>query len=293
MARYGDDPVVMAWELWNEINACRTSDFAIQREWTRAMLKEVKRRSPRNLAVNSLGSFDHETVLAVYEDFHMDEMDFQQVHRYLDQGAGLEICCTDPVALSIDAVRRARRPDRPILLAETGAVNDNHTGPFRHYRVDHPGMLLHDVTYPAFFAGAAGSGHSWFWEHYVEPKQLWWHLSPMAALIDGVALDREDFEPEDLSTPNAWVLALVGKRHVLLWVRNKAHRWDHVLRDGKQPPPIIDMPVDLALHGIREGRVRFVRTWREDAVRGHDEELDNGILVLPAFRYGLAARIAR
>lgn len=32
VARYGGDPTVMAWELWNEINACRVSEWSILRE---------------------------------------------------------------------------------------------------------------------------------------------------------------------------------------------------------------------------------------------------------------------
>ena len=70
-ARYGDDPIVMCWELWNEINACKTRDWASQRDWTQAMLPELKKRSPRNLVVNSLGSFDTESKTEQYLDFHM------------------------------------------------------------------------------------------------------------------------------------------------------------------------------------------------------------------------------
>ncbi|MFH1084236.1 MAG: cellulase family glycosylhydrolase, partial [Chloroflexota bacterium] len=58
LARYGGDPTVMAWELWNEINCLRTSNWPVVNDWTRDMLAEIKRLEPSQLVVNSLGSFD-------------------------------------------------------------------------------------------------------------------------------------------------------------------------------------------------------------------------------------------
>ncbi len=290
LARYGDDPTVMAWELWNEINCCDTTDFAVQRDWTRDMLRAIKERSPCNLVTNSLGSFDAEGALQKQRDFHMPEMEFQQVHRYLDQGAPLEICRTDPVAFSLDAVRLSRRPDRPILLAETGGVNDNHTGPFRFYRWDDRGILFHDCTFPAFFAGAAGTGHLWHWHEYVDQKNCWPALRPFADLVAGVQLDAEGFEPFDLSTPHAWVLGLTGRRHVLLWVRNRADRWDHVLRDGQEPPAVAGATVDLKPLGVGEGKIWVFPSWPE---KGSTATLSAGALHLSAFHYGLMLRIER
>ncbi|MFW5803417.1 MAG: hypothetical protein ACOCWJ_05820 [Verrucomicrobiota bacterium] len=293
-ARYGDDPTVMCWELWNEINACKVSDWAAPRDWTQAMLPELKKRSPRNLVVNSLGSFDSENKVPNYTDFHMDEMEFQQVHRYLDQGASLAVCHTDPVELSRDAVRRTRRPDRPILLAETGAVNDNHTGQFRYYRVDHAGLLLHDFIFAPFFEGAAGCGHSWFWEHYIEPHNLWHQIKPMRELVDGVQLDAEGFQPVDLSTDQAWLLALAGKSHILLWARNRADRWDHVLRDNIAPAPVPTIRLDLSDLGLQNGSATLINTWSEDGCTSANPlPVSNGILPLPSFTHGRAARIRR
>ncbi len=88
LARYGDDPVVMAWELWNEIDCCATSSFAVPEAWTRRMLREIKAASPRNLVTNSLGSFDGEGKQAIQDAFMMDEMDFQQVPATSTRGRG-------------------------------------------------------------------------------------------------------------------------------------------------------------------------------------------------------------
>lgn len=287
-ARYGDDPAIFAWELWNEIDCCQTSGWPVQREWTAATLARLKRLVPRNLATNSLGSFDHPGKLQLQRDFHLPQMDFQQVHRYLDQGTALAICRTDPVAASIDAVQLSRRPDRPVLLAETGAVNDNHTGPFRYYRWDGDGLLFHDSTYPAFFAGAAGSGHVWHWDLYVDQKNLWAGFAALAEILHGVAVDREGFEPLDLSTPEYWCLLLRGRSCTLGWLRHRADRWDLVLRDGQSPSPVAAR-LELARLGGPPGRVTLARPWANDGVG--TAAVQGQTLVFPAFRHGLVFRL--
>jgi hypothetical protein len=288
MARYGDDPTVMAWELWNEINCCVTSDWSVQRDWTRRTLPEIKRRAPRNLAVNSIGSFDTESFQSWYDDFMMDEMDFQQVHRYLDQGAPWEICRHDPAAFSWNAIQRTRRSDRPVILAETGAVNDQHTGSFRYCRMDNRGIVFHDTTYPAFFAGAAGTGHIWHWDSYVDQKNLWWQFKPFAEMVAGIALDEERCHPVNLSNERVWFLALKGSRHVLCWVRNRADSWHAVLRDGKEPSPLRNHIIDLSKLGVRTGDITTSWPWRDGRGRA---TLSEGALRLPAFRYGLLLKV--
>ena len=289
LARYGDDPVVMAWELWNEIDCCATRDFAVQEAWTRRMLTAIKAAAPRHLVTNSLGSFDGEEKQARQDAFLMPEMDFQQVHRYLDQGAGIASCRTDPVQFTIEAIQRSRRADRPVLLAETGAVNDCHSGPFRYYHADHDGLLFHDTTYPAFFAGAAGSGHIWHWDNYVDAKNLWAGFRALAAAVQGVAIDREDFTLRDLSTPEVWRLLLCGRRTTLAWVRNRADRWDSVLRDDLPTSPLTGVSLDLAGLGITPTEVALFRPWPDD---GMGELTTEGARVcLPPFRHGLILRI--
>ena len=55
MARYAGDPTVMAWELWNEMDCVRDQRWELVREWTRDMLREVKRMAPHQLVVQLAG----------------------------------------------------------------------------------------------------------------------------------------------------------------------------------------------------------------------------------------------
>lgn len=286
--RHGDDPIIFSWELWNEINCCETVKWETIREWTRAMLGELKLRSPRTLVTNSLGSLDCSETLEFQRDFQMDEMSFQQVHRYLDQGAQLEICQRDPVAASIDAIQCTRRPDRPVLLAETGAVNDCHSGPFRYYRWDDDGLIFHDVTYPPFFAGAAGGGQIWHWDQYVDQKNLWAGFSALNSALEGVRVDQEYFEPLDLSTPKAWIRVLNGRNHVLGWVRNKADGWEDRLRNLRPETIVSDLTITLPSGGHRITDGQLFRPWPQDAA-GKIKVRKNQ-LQLPPFTHGLIFR---
>jgi len=284
IARCQNDPVVFAWELWNEID-CGKAKFEPVAAFTRRMLDEVRNLSPMNLVVNSLGSFDDEWKQARQDVFRdMPQMDFQQVHRYLDQGASMPICHADPVEFSIEAVNRSRRDDKPVILTETGAVNDRHVGPFRYYGCDDDGLIFHDVTYPALFAGAAGSGHIWHWHEYVETKNLWRHFRPLADAFEGVAPDLENFKPEVIPDVQAWILLLRGKTTALAYIRNKSDRWDYVLRDSAAPNTIVDLNVPVI---CKSAAVYWLMGEKPGEATVH-----GGGVRIPAFTHGCVLKMA-
>jgi len=283
IARYYNDPVVFAWELWNEID-CGTASFEAVTDFTRKMLPRVKALSPLNLAVNSLGSFDEEWKQErqdIYRD--MPEMDFQQVHRYLDQGAPMTICHTDLVEFSIEAVARTRRLDKPCILTETGAVNNRHVGPFRFYINDHLGYIFHDVTYPALFAGAAGSGHIWHWNEYVEAKNLFRHFAPLSQAFDGVKMHEEGFVESVIENEKAWILLLTGKNVVMAYVRSKLDRWDYVLRDGLPSKPVANLALPIKCKSAKA-------FWIMDEAPG-DIKVQADKIELPDFVHGCVLKM--
>ncbi len=62
-------------------------------------------------------------------------------------------------------------------------VEHERSGPFKLYARDTHGMLLHDVLFAPFFAGAAGPGQIWHWNVYVDANRLWHHFGRFAAAI--------------------------------------------------------------------------------------------------------------
>src|SRR5215471_7201197 len=104
--------------------------------------------------------------------------DIAQVHRYLDLGASLDACKGPVDVLAAEAVREllAFQPGKPVILAESGAVEPRHSGPFKLYTADQDGVLLHDILFAPFFAGAAGPSQIWHWDAYVAKNGLWQHF---------------------------------------------------------------------------------------------------------------------
>ena len=227
--RFSGDPALFGIELWNEMNCLPWKETL---EWNRIMLPEVKRLFPRQLVMNSLGSFDSKWSLAAYEEFPWELSDIKQMHRYLDQGAAYEVCRESPIELIRDGAEILADGTKPFLVAETGAVNDRHSGPFRYYPADHDGILFCDLVYTPLFVGAAGCGQIWHWdERYVESKNLYRYFRPLKKLICGVDFAREGFVPGVWENEDVIFLYLRGKSVTLGYLRNKSTNWRRILRD--------------------------------------------------------------
>lgn len=291
--RFRDRPEIFGWELWNEINAAgggADSQFA----WTRDMLAELRTRFPNHLVMQSLGSFDRPAARDGYRKYMtMPGNDLAQVHRYLDLGAALDVCKGPMDVLAADAVGEllAFEPRRPVVLAEGGAVEPGHTGPFKLYAKDRDGVLLHDVLFAPFFAGAAGSGQCWHWHQYIDPNGLWWQFGRFAKAVAGLDPAAEGFRPAAMSTNGPLrVYALEGKRTLLLWCRDGRADWRSELEQGRSPEEVSGASLDLSalLRGRTASRAAAFDPWRDvsEAV-----PVAGGRASLPPFRRSLVVRV--
>lgn len=223
------NPTVFAIELWNEMN-CMPYDSMIK--WNEKMLPAVKELFPQHLVINSLGSFDNDWAKKSYDNFVWDKSDMVQLHRYLDYGAKYEICHSSPLDFLPDGIAQIRHEGKPLLVAETGAVNDSHSGPLRYYRSDHDGLIFCDVVYTPLFAGAAGCGNIWHWGYqYVESKNLYYLYRPLYELCKDINFDREKFVCKRVENEKAVLLLLCGENVTLGYLRNKNENWERRLRD--------------------------------------------------------------
>ena len=287
--RFGDNPAVFGWELWNEINAVQGGDYL---GWSEAMLPELHRLFPRNLAMQSLGSYDGEYARAPYRRLAMmPGNDVAQVHRYLDLGAKLEVCHGPMDVLAADAVREllSLQPRRPVLLAESGAVEPSHSGPFKLYNQDTNGVLLHDVLFAPFFSGAAGPGHIWHWDYYVARQNLWWHFGRFAEAVKDLDPPAERFQPEVLAHPRLKIYVLKGQQTVLLWCRDAQDDWRHELAEGKAPATVEGAILDLRPMQISKASAQLYDPWKN---RWTTTAFKQDQLRLPAFERSLVVRIA-
>ncbi len=283
--RYGDDPVIFGWELWNEMNAMRVPKDSAFFRWNRKMLAEVKQRFPKNLAMQSLGSFDDVRIRETYKTImKMPGNEVAQVHRYLDPGAPMEICHGPMDVICAEAVKEllAYGIEKPVILAETGAVEPRHSGPSQYYAKDTVGIILHDALFAPFFSGAAGAGMIWHWDQYVARNDLWRHFNRFAQVVKGLDPVREQFKPFYFETDDLRVYGLKGNQTFLLWCRDKENSWETELRDGIAPRTITHAVLSLHAYLNSDGiaAVRSFDPWKNE---WQQRESSNKI-TLPGFQ---------
>ncbi|MGC8642766.1 MAG: cellulase family glycosylhydrolase [Isosphaeraceae bacterium] len=289
--RYRDNPTVYGWELWNEMNAVvGHGDYLA---WTRAMLPELHRLFPHHLCMQSLGSYDSNWGREPYRQLAlMPGNDVAQVHRYLDLGARLEICHGPVDMLAADAVSTllAARPGKPVMLAESGAVEPSHSGPFKLYPKDTKGIILHDILFAPFFNGAAGSGQCWHWDQYVDANNLWWQFGRFASATKGLAPPAEEFEPVQIDHAKLRVYLLKGRHTWIAWCRDKASNWTTELAEGKAPAPLQGLSLQLnpPAGGQNGGRCRVYDPWTD---HWSSAELSDGQVKLPEFSRSVVVRL--
>ena len=253
--RYAGDTEIFAFELWNEMNCLPNTD-----EWNRDMLPRVKEMFPDNMVINSLGSMDCDDAVNAYNSFPWELSAFKQVHRYLDQGAKLIDTARNPIEMVVEAKKYLKKDDMPLILAETGAVNNCHSGECKYYSVDDRGMILVDTVYTPVFCEMASVGHIWHWDHrYVESKNLYKYFAPISELLKDVDFTGEEFRALDLSDEKMYLLILKGKTQSLGFVRNKADCWQNVLRDMKEPQVVSVCKTDFACKECTQYKI-----WQED-----------------------------
>jgi len=287
--RYGDEPAVFAWELWNEMNAVRDSEWL---DWTKAMLPELHKRFPRNLAIQSLGSYDREQGRDSYRTLCLlEDNDVAQVHRYLDEGAGWEICHGPVDALAAQAVRELIAFDagKPIILTETGAVKPRHTGCSELYAKDPEGTLLHDMLFAPFFNGAAGPGHVWWWRQAIEEPNLWHHFARFARAIERIDPPAEAFEPVTIPHERLRIYALAGRNTFLAWCRDAQNDWRTELIEGRKPETLTDVRIDLSSVRIPAGAsVQLYDPWTDTSSTAI---IRDGDVTIPSLRRSTVLRI--
>jgi len=299
--RYGDDPIIFAWELWNEFDAVQelwTAEMwrggsGVAREWTEVMLAELHEQFPWNLATQSQGSFDHERKVETYRSLcSIPNNDIAQVHRYLDLGAQLDVCHGPVDVLAADAVSvlLGFDPGKPVLLAESGAVEPGHSGPFKLYDKDKAGIILHDILFAPFFAGAAGPGQCWHWDRYVAQNDLWHHFGRFAEAVKGIDPPAERFRPIRIDHPRLRIYVLVGERTLLVWCRDKENTWRTELAEGTPPERMTDQAVTLPAGAMPKyaSLVRFYDPWTNAWSEG---QVRDSRLHLPPFQRSIVMRI--
>jgi hypothetical protein len=256
--------------------------------WAAEMGRALKQMDPwQHLVVNSLGSFEVDDRL-----WKLAEMDFAQVHGYWHpthpaaKDAGKDMAEFVP-----HWIGKIRGYGKPALFAEFGLVNE-HWGPSPRADEDAEGVHLHNGLWLSVMAGAAGTAMLWWWDSYVDPKNLYSQFTAVRRFTDGVPWTTAGFQPATLaaSTPQLRALALVGRDRALLWLHNRQHTWWNVVE--KRPiPEVREAAVTVA--GLADGSydVEWWDTWKGEVARRETRAAAGGALILPVDRLARDAAV--
>ena len=175
VARWGWDPTVFCWELWNEMSCFPDWQKWMPQtvQWHLEMAALLRRMDPfQHLVTTSFGScgFAPKTD----DIWRLPELDFVQTHIYGSYAGGLK-----NVGRTLPEVQRemALRYPRPHIFGEFGC----HVA-FSGERLkwDPDGLYLHNGLWASALSGSAATALTWWWDNYVHGKNQYHHFPPVA-----------------------------------------------------------------------------------------------------------------
>jgi DNA-directed RNA polymerase specialized sigma24 family protein len=185
VARWGYATNISAWELFNEVDLTEGFPTALTatspvKMWHDEMATYLKSIDPNKHLVTT--SFAHEGNDAAI--WQLSKMDFTQTHYY-DNNPNLE----KPVT----ALTQAKRATyvKPTLIGE---VNLNYDGAGLSSN-DPTGIHLHNTVWASMLSGNLGNAMSWYWDSYIQPKNLYGMYLPLANFVNTTPLLSKNYQP--------------------------------------------------------------------------------------------------
>jgi hypothetical protein len=180
VARWGWDPNVFCWELWNEMSCFPNWQKLMPQTvaWHREMAAHVRQLDPnRHLVTTSFGSCGFAS--GTDDIWRLDDLDFVQTHIYGTYAGGLK-----DTAGSLLRVQRAmaERYRRPHIFGEFGC----HVA-FSGERLkwDSQALYLHNGLWASALGGSAATALTWYWE-FVHTTNQYHHFTPVARFCQDV-----------------------------------------------------------------------------------------------------------
>ena len=290
-ARYGNDPTIFGWELWNEINAVRGSGDYMA--WSEVMLVELRKRfppQPRHAELGQLRQRRRPRALPSTGD-HAEERPGPGGIATWTWGrnstcAKVRSTCWRPRRFGNSS---PQIPNGLSCWRKVVPSSQNTRGPSNFTTRTRRGSFSMMSLFAPFFAGAAGPGHCWHWAVYIDKNDLWWQFGRFAQAIQGIDPAAENFEPRMIDHDRLRLYALVGKNTTLLWCRDKENTWRSELADGIAPGKVEGAIVNLS--GLVQQNTSSVRTYDPWQDEWKKVSITNGTVELPTFARSLVLRI--
>jgi hypothetical protein len=181
IARYGYSQVIQSWELFNEVDWTDQFDTrkATVKAWHQEMADFIKSKDVYKHLVTTSFAKD------VNDDatWNISNIDFSQKHYYVD-APNIENTMAAGTANYLSSF------NKPTLNGEFGLGPSGSTLSTN----DPSGVHIHNAIWGSSFSGAMGSGLSWWWDDYIQPRNLYYHFKPLAAVLNEVQFVNDDYK---------------------------------------------------------------------------------------------------
>ncbi len=279
VARWSAFPNLLAWEFFNEID----NEYAYVKHadvvaWHRDMSGRLRAMDPcRHLITSSFTGGSERPDL-----FALPGMDFAQYHSYNEK---------HPAQMTAEKVARFfEKYQKPIFVSEYGTD-------WKGWKPDTDPYFraLHQAIWSGAFAGAAGTGMTWWWES-IHTANLYRHWSGLSAFLEGTGVGRSDLRPARFTEVDRAVIPLgvANRNEALVWLLSRASNWPEGATE-LSPAPVDGSSVKVT--GVDSG-TWDIEWW--DTLAGRRVERDQGTalegalrLEPPSFQVDIAARLKR
>ena len=182
VARWGYSRNIMSWELFNEVEwTDQFSTYKTQiKDWHQEMAQYLKEKDPlKHLVTTSYAHDDQDPAT-----WNLPEMDFTQTHYY-NSAANVETVLVGGIKNYLANF------NKPTYTGEFGinASSSNLS------TIDPNGTHIHNSVWATLFGGGMGAGSSWWWDTYIEPRNLYTHYKAPAIVVSQLPLASQNYKP--------------------------------------------------------------------------------------------------
>jgi hypothetical protein len=240
VARWGSSPSVLAWEFWNEVDITDDYDSPAVAQWHREMAESLRQIDPwSHLITTSYARTEGDPAVD-----GLPQMDFVQSHSYGSHDVA--------AALSRWSLSKAKDYGKPHYFGEFGTGS-----PWEDWASDPKAIHFHNGLWAGMLSQDAGTGMLWWWDSYIDPRDLYGHLKAVAAFAADVDWVGENYRPRDAAirsretdTPPAYApLTLMGSRGS--WRADDARNRPHVFGIGSDGEVKNGELLSDLLHGLQ------------------------------------------
>lgn len=182
LARWGYSPNTLAWEMFNEVDWADNYSNATQNTaiatWLNNMAAFIKTTDKNGHLVTNSWAIAPKAIQSVMTNANMD---YSQIHLYY---GGTDIA--NELATQTKYTKTAT--NKPVVIGEfalNAGVSPSAT--------DATGVHLHQTLWATAAAGAPCSGMVWYWQDYVEPKNLYYRFAGVKAFMANTSIATKNY----------------------------------------------------------------------------------------------------